>query len=259
MNRVAIRLAMAALLVNVVPAMANEEAAPVAAGAGTSRVEEAVAAELAAREPAPKEEWRKSMRLSAHMDRAFGLKVERYHHLDWPNPDQYHYQGKGRVNESAEAYAAARAKAEAEIAAADARGESPVWIEDVAKDHKACSGHGKRCSCNHLWANDWEREHKRYFWHVLGDIEAVGSSTVPEGIDHSVPPPRPVRWNDANHACPLPGAAFFRPPAERTIVVPFPLPREGDFRAHLSPGMNRIVDQVDWLRAVTFRNGGHAD
>jgi hypothetical protein len=220
------------------------------------RVQREIEEELANRAIPDKDTWRRNQRLSMHMDRHMGSHPERYHHLTDPEHTRYYKQTKAaRANYEGE-LARSRELAEKEIALEEQSGRVPGFIEDGAPVHQKHvhihdANSGKHTHAwGQLWANEWERTHKGCIWWIRGDIEKVGSREVPAGEDHAVPAPRPVRWNEANHACPLPYDTWFRPPPETTVVVPFPLPREGDWRAHLSPGMNKIVDKTDWLRVV---------
>jgi len=227
-------------------------------------VDEAIREEQATREIPDRDAWRNAQHLSWHMDWHLGNKPERYHHLNFPGFDRYHSFGHCRKYDSQARYDEARKLSEAEIAAENSGGKTH-FVEDhcCPKAHCWRVHHGVHTfqhsndSCCHqhrcadLWANEWERSHSRYYWKIKSDINNVGVATVPQGEDHTVPLPRPVRWNESRLTCPLPYSTWFQPPAEHTIVVPFPLPREGDWRAHLTAGMNKVVDQTDWLKAVT--------
>ena len=246
------------------PAPAPAEAA---APGGATRVDAAIQAELATRQVPDQESYRAGQHLSWHMCWHDGHTPERYHHEDWPNHDEHHYHGWHRRPPGSEEEARIRRVAEAEIALEKSTNTHVCFVEDgnCPLPRGTCKfGHRRHAhvymndenSPNHthhfgvVWANEWERLHKGCLWWIHGDIETIGSTEVPSCDGHLVPPPRPVRWNDSNLSCPMPVTEFFRPPPERTVVVPFPLPREGDWRAHISPLMNKIVDQVDWLRAV---------
>ncbi|MBI4864101.1 MAG: hypothetical protein HY815_28165 [Candidatus Riflebacteria bacterium] len=273
--RRAIHLAMAALMVvtlwsSVLAADSGggtgDQAAPAPSVApAKSGVQEAIDAELATRAIPTEADYRAAQHLSWHMCWHLGHRPERYHHEDRPDHDEYHYLGKCRQFAGPEALARARKLAEQEIAAEGGTGAHLCFAEDpcCCKCPKGTGKRGKKhchvymnCGSGHahhvgiVWANEWERSHKRYFWKIVGDISAIGQESVPPCEGHAVPPPKPVRWNDSNQTCPLPYDTWFKPPAERTVVVPFPLPREGDWRAHISALMNKIVDQTDWLRAV---------
>jgi hypothetical protein len=220
------------------------------------RVQREVDEELAHRAIPDAETWKRNQHLSFHMDLHMGSKPERYHHLDQADHTRYYKMTAAARADYEGELARARELAEKEIAIEEANGKQPRFIEEGGSRHQhhafikdAASGkhthrHGE------LWSNEWERTHKGCIWWIRGDIEKVGSRDVPACEGHHVPEARPVRWNDALHSCPLPYDAFFRPPHEHTVVVPFPLPREGDWRAHLTPGMNKIVDKTDWLRVV---------
>ncbi len=219
------------------------------------RVQKEIQEELSYRQIPERDAYRRSQRLSAHMDQHMGSDAERYHHLD--DPEHTHYYSKtaaARADYDGE-LSKARELSEKEISMEDAAGKQVRYVEDGSPTlHHAylkstdADKHVHRHY--HIYANEWERTHKGCIWHVRGDIEKVGSRDVPADEGHAVPAPRPVRWNDALHSCPLPYLTWFHPPEEQTVVVPFPLPREGDWRAHISPGMNKIVDKTDWLRVV---------
>lgn len=255
------------------PAAAASEAAPAPAAAAAPaavspdslpglRVQAAIQEELAKRQIPDRDAWRKDQRLSWHMDWHMGSTPERYHHLNDPEHTRYYSQTAAARADYDGELAKARDLAEKEIAMEDAAGKQVTFIEDGGRPtrHHAHLKNGDNGKHVHrhggIWANEWERTHKGCIWHVHGDIETIGSKDVPACEGHVVPPPRPVRWNDALHTCPMPNSTWFQPPAEQTVVVPYPLPREGDWRAHISPGMNRIVDQTDWLRVV---REGHPD
>jgi len=278
MKRAVIHLAMAALMVAGFAGLALAAEPPPEAPAGPPAMEtpppppppakggiqEAIDAEMATRAIPSVEEWRANQHLSWHMCWHLGHRPERYHHHERPFSDKYHFRGKGRKYATPEAEASALRLSLAEIEAEKA-GSGPCYYEEkcgpgcprAKKRTHVFSGGCCKCKCCHhhhhgiIWANEWERAHKRYFWKVTGDIEPLGVAAVPACEGHVVPPPRPVRWNDSNSTCPLPYDTWFKPPATKTVVVPFPLPREGDWRAHISPLMNKIVDQTDWLKAVT--------
>lgn len=220
------------------------------------RVQREIQEELAKRQIPDRDQWRKDQRTSWHMDWHMGSNPERYHHLTDPEHTRYYSMTNAARNDYEGELGRARELADKEIAMEDAAGKQVVFAEDGGRptrhhahlrgagDDKHLHKHGT------IWANEWERTHKGCIWRVHGDIEAVGSRDVPADEGHAVPLPRPVRWNDALHSCPMPYDTWFRPPPEQTVVVPYPLPREGDWRAHISPGMNKIVDKTDWLRVV---------
>lgn len=220
------------------------------------RVQREIQEELAKRQVPDREQWRKDQRTSWHMDGHMGSNPERYHHLTDPEHTRYYKMTKAARNDYEGELGRARDLADKEIAMEDAAGKQVVFAEDGGRPtrhhaHFKSGDNGKHVHRHGtIWANEWERTHKGCIWKVNGDIEQVGSRDVPADEGHVVPPPRPVRWNDALHACPLPYDTWFRPPPEQTVVVPYPLPREGDWRAHISPGMNKVVDQTDWLRVV---------
>ena len=247
-----------------------EKAAPAAGGGATQpapgaavspdslpglRVQKEIQEELAKRQIPDQAAWRHDQRLSAQMEWHMGSEPDRYRHLTDPEHTHYYTQTAAARADYDGELARSRALAEKELALEDAAGKQVRFVEDgnptlhhaYLKEENADKHIHKHA---HLYANEWERLHKGCIWHVRGDIEQIGSRDVPAEEGHAVPAPRPVRWNDANHVCPLPYDTWFHPPAEQTIVVPFPLPREGDWRAHISPGQNKIVDQTDWLRVV---------
>lgn len=243
---------------------AGTEAAPAPAAAAPVtpdslpglRVQAQIQEELAKRQIPDRDAWRRDQRLSAHMDHHMGSSYERYHHLTDPEHTRYYKMTNAARNDYEGELAKARDLAEKEVAMEDAAGKQVVFIEDGGRPtrHHAFmknGDNGKHVHRHHgIWANEWERTHKGCIWKLHADIETIGSKDVPACEGHVVPPPRPVRWNDALHSCPMPNLTWFAPPPEQTIVVPYPLPREGDWRAHISPGMNKIVDQTDWLRVV---------
>jgi len=219
------------------------------------RVQREIQEELSHRQIPDQAEWRRNQRLSYHMDWHMGSEPERYHHLNDPEHTRYYSQTAAARADYEGELAKARDLSEKEIAMEDQAGKQVRFVEDGnptlhsaylknGGDDKHIHKHG------HIYANEWERVHKGCIWWVRGDIEQVGSRDVPAEEPRVVPPPRPVRWNDSAVVCPLPYDTWFHPPAEQTVVVPFPLPREGDWRAHISPGMNKIVDKTDWLRVV---------
>ncbi len=157
------------------------------------RVQKEIQEELSYRQIPERDAYRRSQRLSAHMDQHMGSDAERYHHLD--DPEHTHYYSKtaaARADYDGE-LSKARELSEKEISMEDAAGKQVRYVEDGSPTlHHAylkstdADKHVHRHY--HIYANEWERTHKGCIWHVRGDIEKVGSRDVPADEGHAVPP-----------------------------------------------------------------------